>query len=61
MDHSNGNVRFTATLNDGSFFNIPADRMDIKENLLYVRAGEALVGLVEMSAIISAKLEERVK
>lgn len=61
MDHSNGNVRFTATLNDGSFFNIPADRMDIKENLIYVWAGEALVGLVEMSAIISAKLEERVR
>ena len=54
-------MRFTATLNDGSFMNIPADFMEVKESMLFVWNGEFLVGLVEMSAIISAKLEEKVK
>ena len=51
-------MRFTATLNDGSFINIPATRMEVVDGLLQVRDGDALVALVETTAIITAKLCE---
>ena len=54
-------MRFCATLNDGSFINIQADRMDVRENMLFVWNGMDLVGLVEMGAIISARIGEVVK
>ena len=51
-------MRFTATLNDGSFINIPATRMEVVDGLLWVWDGDALVALVETTAIITAKLCE---
>lgn len=50
--------KFGATLNDMSFINITADRMEIRENMLYVYDGEQLVALVETTAIICAYITE---
>lgn len=52
-------MRFVATLNDGSFVNVRADRMEAFDNMLYVYSGEKLVALVEVTAVISAHLSER--
>ena len=51
-------MRFSVTLNDGSFINIPATRMEVVDGLLWVWNGDALVALVETTAIITAKLCE---
>ena len=51
-------MRFSATLNDGSFINIPASRMEVVDGILWVWNGDALVALVETTAIITAKLCE---
>ena len=51
--------RFTATLNDMSFINTAADRMEVSDNMLYVYDGPQLVALVEVSAIITAHISER--
>lgn len=51
--------RFTATLNDMSFINTVADRMEVSENMLYVYDGHQLVALVEITAIIVAHISER--
>lgn len=51
--------RFSATLNDMSFINTGADRMEVKENMLYVYDGDQLVALVETTVIISAHISER--
>ena len=51
-------MRFSVTLNDGSFINIPATRMEVVDGLLWVWNGGALVALVETTAIITAKLCE---
>lgn len=50
--------KFCATLNDMSFINTAADRMEIKDNMLYVYDGDQLVALVEITAIISAHIRE---
>lgn len=52
-------MRFCASLNDGSFINIQANRMEVREKMVWVFWGEILVGLVEITAIISARLEEK--
>ena len=51
-------MRFFVTLNDGSYINIPATRMEVVDGLLWVWNGDALVALVETTAIITAKLCE---
>ena len=51
-------MRFSVTLNNGSFINIPATRMEVVDGLLWVWNGDALVALVETTAIITAKLCE---
>ena len=51
-------MRFSVTLNDGSFINIPATRMEVVDGILWVWNGDALVALVETTAIITAKLCE---
>ena len=51
--------RFTATLNDMSFINTAADRMEVSDNMLYVYDDSQLVALVEVSAIITAHISER--
>lgn len=51
-------MRFVAQLNDGSFINTFADRMEVNENMLYVYADKQLVALVEVTALIAAHLRE---
>ena len=51
--------KFIATLNDMSFINITADRMEINDNMVHVYDSGQLVALVEMSAIITAHISER--
>lgn len=48
--------RFIVHLNDGEFLNVPADRMEIKENFVFAWKGEELVDMVDISAIISAHI-----
>lgn len=50
--------KFCATLNDMSFINTEATRMELSENMLHVYNGDQLVALVEVTAIISAHLSE---
>lgn len=53
--------RFVATLNDGSFINVPATRMvlDEENNALIVLNDNELVVYVDTSAVISAHIGER--
>lgn len=51
--------RFTATLNDMSFINVPADRMELVDNMLRVYDGRELVAITDISAIITAHVGER--
>lgn len=55
--------RFCAQLNDGSYINVVADRMDLKENMLFVYDGPELVALADISVVLSARIsdEGRVK
>lgn len=48
--------RFHAQLNDGSYINVVADRMELKDNMLFAYDGTVLVALVDISAVISAKI-----
>lgn len=41
------------------YINVPADRMEVNENLLYVYNGEDLTALVDVSVILSAHISER--
>lgn len=51
--------RFVATLNDCSFINVQATRMEIVDNAIVVWDGNELVAYVDTSAVISAHLGER--
>lgn len=51
--------RCNVVLNDGSYINTSADRMEVRENMLYVYDGVELLALVEVSAIISAHISEK--
>lgn len=51
--------KFVAQLNDGSFINTQAERMEVRDNLLFVYHGDQLVALVDTSAVISAHISER--
>ena len=51
--------RFTATMNDSSFINVMATRMEIVDNAIRVYEGDNLVAFVDTSAVISAHISER--
>ena len=51
--------RFTATLNDGSFINVEASKMELEDNAIRVYDGNDLVAFVDTSAVISAHISER--
>lgn len=51
--------RFAATLNDGSYINAEATRMQLVENMIHVYDGGELVALVDISAVIIAHISER--
>lgn len=50
--------KFVAQLNDGSYINTQADRMEVRENILYAYHEGQLVALVDITAVISAHLRE---
>lgn len=51
--------RFTAQLNDCSFVNVPADRMVLKDDVIYVYDGPELVAYVDTSCVLCAHVSER--
>ena len=51
--------RFIATLNDGSFINIPADSMKLENDALLVSDGNELVAYVDLSCTLCAHISER--
>ena len=51
--------RFVATLNDMSYINTPADRMEVRDNMIWVWDGSQLVAMVDVSAVICAHVSER--
>ena len=53
------NKRFTASLVGGSYVNVPATRMEMDDNMLYVWNGEDLVALLDVSVILSAHISEK--
>lgn len=50
--------KFCATLNDMSFINTEATRMELQDNMVHVYNGDQLVALVEVTVIISAHMSE---
>ena len=50
--------RFCAQLNDNSFINVVADRMELKENMIYVYDGPELVAIADISVILSARISD---
>ena len=46
-------------MNDGSFINVEATRMELVENMIQVYDGADLVGLVDISAVLQAHIGER--
>ena len=51
--------RFIATLNDGSFINIPATKMKLVEDMVQVYEYDDLIALVDISAVVTAHMSER--
>ena len=51
--------RFVVLLNDGSHMNVPADRMELKENFLFAWMGAELIAMVDISAVICAHMSEK--
>ena len=52
--------RFTAQLNDGSYMNIRADRMEITENAIVVYFDGNLVAYLDTGCVLTAHLSEKV-
>lgn len=51
--------RFTATMNDGSFINVEATRMELQDNMILVYDNAKLVAVVDISAVLQAHISER--
>ena len=51
--------RFVATLNDGSFINVDATRMQITETAIIVWSKNEPVAYIDLGAVISAHISER--
>ena len=51
--------KFTATMNDGSFINVEATRMELVENMIQVYDKTDLVAIVDISAVLTAHISER--
>lgn len=50
--------RFIAVLNDGSFINISASRMELTEDIITVYDGNELVAYLDTSAVIAAHIRK---
>lgn len=51
--------RFIAILNDQSYVNVPATRMEMVDNAIRVWNGDELVAFIDVSVILSAHISER--
>lgn len=51
--------RCNIVLNGCNYINVPADRMEKEEDMLYVYDGNSLVAVVEITAVISAHISEK--
>lgn len=51
--------RFVATLNDGSFINVDATRMELTEIAVIVWKEKEPVAYIDLGAVISAHISER--
>lgn len=51
--------RFVAIMNDGSFINVPATKMEIEENAIIVTDGESKVAYMDLSVVLCAHISER--
>jgi hypothetical protein len=51
--------RANIILPQDKYINVPADRMEVSENLLYVYNEKDLTALVDVSVILSAHISER--
>lgn len=49
-------TRISIILNDGRYINTAADRMEVRDNLLFAWSRDNLTAVVEMTAIVSAHL-----
>lgn len=52
-------MRFIAQLNDMSFINVKADKMELIDNMLHIKDGSNLVAVVDISAVVAAYVSER--
>lgn len=50
--------RFVANLNDGSYVNVAADRMELKENMIFAYKEDKLVALTDISCVLAARIDE---
>lgn len=50
--------KFVAQLNDGSFINTCADRMEVVDDMLFAYKENSLVAMIEVTAIIAAHIRE---
>ena len=51
--------RFIAILNDQSYVNVPATRMQLEDNAIRVWNEEELVAYIDVGVILSAHISER--
>lgn len=51
--------RFTAQLNDMSYINVKADKMELIDNMLHITEGNNLVAVIDLSAVVAAHLSEK--
>lgn len=52
-------MRFNAQLNDMSYINVKADSMEVIDNMLYVKDGNNLVAVIDLSVVLAAHISER--
>lgn len=51
--------RFIAILNDGSFINVPATRMEVKDDSIFVYDGNEVVAYTDVGFTLSAHISDR--
>ena len=51
--------RFIATLNDGSFINVPATRMEITEDRITAYDGNDVVAYADIGFTLAARIDDR--
>ena len=49
---------FFAQLSDKSYIHVPADRMEVRDNVTYVYDGDQLVAMVDVSMILLAHISK---